>query len=255
MFCLYDLNLVISICVIIRKKPQKKICPILRQQELSFRSDFMAGDKKEGKKGFFGGFFKKVENKEHQRVAQDFLKEIAIGPSNAFTIGEKRAWVEHKLNVIRVMLGTAKEDVKTKVKEYNVLQLKTTAINLLKTEKADLKQMDQELHSLFYDFQGQHAEQNPTQRRKVEELTREISKGPKSSVDKPVDWYEEAFVKLNKAYHHEDCNKVSSYFSKSFKQAQKTVTTEIASLMNAERGAVQINESSSEESKGPQGPT
>jgi hypothetical protein len=252
----------VFVCVDCPEKATKKICPILRQQEVVFGSDFMADDKKEGEKGFFGSFFKKVENKEEQRMAQDFLKEIAIGPSNAFTIGEKRAWVEHKLNVIRVMLGTAKEDVKTKVKAYDVLQLNTATINLLKTEKADLKQMEQELHSLFYDFQGQQAEWNPTQRRKVEELTLAISKGPKPSVEKPVDWYEEAFVKLNKAYRHKDFNEVSSYFGKSFQQAQITVTTEISSLMKAERGEVQISESSSDESKeqseekkGPQGPT
>ena len=133
-----------------------------------------------------------------------------------------------------------------------MLQLNTTAINQLKTEKADLRKMDQELYSLSYDFQGKHAEQNPTQRRKVEVLTREISIGPKSSVEKPVDWYKEAFVKLNEAYHHKDFIEISSYFSKGFQQAQKTVMTEISSLKKAERGAVQINESSSDERKSPE---
>ena len=222
----------------------------------------MANDKTEDKKGFFGRFFKKVENIEHQRMAQDFLKDIALGPSNAFTIAEKRAWVEHKLNVIRVILGTAKEDMKTKFKEYDALQLNAATINVLKAEKADLKQMEQELHSLFYDFQGQHAKSNPTQRRKVEELTREISQGPKPSVAKPVDWYEKTFVKLDEAYHHKDFKEISSYFNKSFQQAQKTVTTEISSLIKAEQSTVQRSESSSDESKepseeqkGPQGPT
>ena len=67
----------------------------------------MAGDKTEGKKALFGGLFKKVEKKEDQLTAHGFLKEVAVGPSNAFKIGEKRAWVQHKLNVIRVILGTA----------------------------------------------------------------------------------------------------------------------------------------------------
>lgn len=219
----------------------------------------MAGDKKEGKKGFFAGFFKKAERIEDQRVARDFLKDITIGSPNDLTIREKHAWIEDKLDVIRVMLGTAKEDVKTKFKPYDMLQLNEETLSLLKKEKADLKLMKQELQALLYDFQGRRAEQDPTPRRVVEEITQEIAEGPSEHEKNPVDWYKKAFEDLNEAYHDQYFIKTSSYFDKSFAQAQITVTTQISNLMKAEQGNVQHvrspadeNKEPSEETKGPQ---